>query len=370
MRLAVDATSLLGTRTGVGTMTAAIVERLGRRDGIDLRLFAVTWRGRGELGATAPPGATVLRRPLAARPLRAAWRRSELPPVEWFAGRVDVVHGPNFVVPPARRAGRVVTVHDLTVIRYPEMCTADTLQYPALLRRAVAHGAWVHTVSAFVADEVRDAFPIDPDKVVVVPNGIDPLAGGDPAEGRRLAGRDRYVLAIGTIEPRKDFPTLVAAFDELAAEDEDVGLVIAGPEGWGEDDLRAALRHAHHRDRITRIGFVDAPTRASLLQGAAAFAYPSVYEGFGLPPLEAMAAGVPVVATAAGAVPEVVGDAARLVPVGDPSALAGALAEVLADEAVADRLRRTGHDRVSRFSWDATVDGLVSLYERARSTPR
>ncbi len=365
MRLALDATALLGPRTGVGTMTAEIAERLAARSEVDLRLFAVSWRGRDDLAAVAPPGATVVRRPLAARPLRAAWLRSEQPPIEWLVGATDVVHGPNFVVPPARRAARVVTVHDLTVVRFPELCTADTLQYPPLLRRAVAHGAWVHTVSEHVAEEVRDWLDVPAERVVAIPNGVTPVVGGDPAKGRRLAGHDRYVLALGTIEPRKDFPTLVEAFDELAGEDPDLGLVIAGPDGWGTADLADALRHAHHADRITRLGFVEPPVRASLLRGAAAFAYPSVYEGFGLPPLEAMSADVPVVVTAAGAVPEVVGDAARVVPVGDPGALAGALAEVLTDDAAAARLVQAGHARVARFSWDATVDGLVDLYRRA-----
>jgi glycosyltransferase involved in cell wall biosynthesis len=366
MRVALDATALLGERTGVGVMTAEVLERLAVRDDVELRLFAVTWRGRDELGALAPAGAVVVRRPLAARPLRAAWQRTNGPPIEWWTGAVDVVHGPNFVVPPARQAGRVVTIHDLTVLHYPQLCTADTLRYPPLLRRAIASGAWVHTVSRFVADEVRDAFAIDPERVVVVPNGVTTDAPGDPAVGRQLAGHERYVLALGTIEPRKDHPTLVAAFDELAAEQPELGLVIAGPDGWGATDLAAALGRCHHADRITRLGFVDPPTRAALLAGAAAFAYPSVYEGFGLPPLEAMAAGTPVVATDAGAVPEVVGDAALLVPVGDPAALAGALAQVLEDEAVAARLVAAGRRRCLRYSWDATVDGLVALYGRAR----
>ena len=365
MRLALDATALLGPRTGVGTMVAEVAERLAARADVDLRLFAVSWRGRDDLSTVAPPGATVVRRPLAARPLRAAWLRSEQPPIEWLAGAADAVHGPNFVVPPARRAARVVTVHDLTVVRFPELCTADTLQYPPLLRRAVAHGAWVHTVSEHVADEVRAWLDVPPERVVAVPNGVTPVVGGDPDEGRRLAGHQRYVLALGTIEPRKDFPTLVAAFDDLAAEDPELGLVIAGPDGWGTADLADAVHHAHHADRITRLGFVEPPTRASLLRGAAAFAYPSVYEGFGLPPLEAMSAGIPVVVTAAGAVPEVVGDAARIVPVGDPAALAGALAEVLTDDDAAQRLVTAGRSRVQRYSWDATADGLVDLYHRA-----
>ena len=148
-----------------------------------------------------------------ARPLRAAWRLADHPVTELWTGAVDVVWGPNFVVPPARRAAEVVTVHDLTPLHFPELCHRDTLAYPALVRRAVARGALVQTDSEAVAAEVRDWLGVAPERVVAVPLGVDPPATGDPAAGRRRAGAARYVLALGTVEPRKDLPTLVAAFD-------------------------------------------------------------------------------------------------------------------------------------------------------------
>ena len=143
------------------------------------------------------------------------------------------------------------------------------------------------------------------------------------------AGRSRYILAIGTAEPRKDLPALVRAFDHIAADHDDLSLVLAGPPGWGEDALAAAVASSPSRDRVIRTGWLDAPVLAALLRRAALLAYPSVYEGFGFPPLQAMAAGVPVVATRAGSLPEVLGDAAVLVEVGDADALAGALDRVL-----------------------------------------
>jgi glycosyltransferase involved in cell wall biosynthesis len=368
LRVAVDATPLLNHPTGVGGATRALLERLGRHPDIAPSAFSVSWQGRGRLPALAPPGVAAVRRPMAARPLRTLWRRADWPPIELWTGPVDVVHGPNFVVPPSRRAARVVTVHDLTAVRFPELCTDDVLAYPDLLRRALADGAWVHVPSAAVADEVREAFTVAADHVVVVRNGVDEVPPAPAGAGGARAGRERYVLSLGTLEPRKDLPTLVAAFDAVAAGDPDVGLVLAGADGWGADAVHTAVANSPHRDRIRITGWIDDQARAALLRDAAVLAYPSLYEGFGLPPVEAMSVGVPVVATRVGALPEVLGDAADLVPPGDPDALAAALAGVLTDDSHRADLVTRGRDRAGRFSWDAYADGLVALYRTAAAT--
>lgn len=364
LRVAFDATPLLDRRTGIGNATSEVLERFARDPRLVVVAYAATWRGRGQLPALVPAGVDVVTRPLPARPARAFWKRASLPPIEWWTGPVDVVYGPNFVVPPTRGAA-VVTINDLTPVRFPEMCTRDTLQYPALLRRALRDGAWVHTLSTFVADEVRASFDVDPERVVAVHLGAPAIGPGDPDEGRRLAGAERYVLAVGTVEPRKGLPLLVDAFDDLAPAHPDLHLVIAGPDGWGVEALDRATERATHRDRVVRLGWVSDRQRADLLRGATVFAFPSVYEGFGLPPLEAMRAGVPVVATDAGAVPEVVGEAAEVVATGDRAALAAALDRVLRDERRRAELIAAGTANLERFSWERTADGLVDLFERA-----
>lgn len=361
LRVAVDATPLLGERTGVGAFVAGALGALSADPGLDLSGYALSLRARGGLPEALPAGVRPLARPMPAGALLQAWARADQPPAEWWTGPVDVVHGTNFCVPPTRRAGQVVTVHDLTPVRFPQLAHRSTALFPTLVRRALRRGAQVHTPSAFVAAEVIELLGADPERVTPVHHGVPERpapTGGRPVEGP-------YVLALGTIEPRKGFPDLVAAFDAVAAAHPELRLVVAGPDGWGIEAFQQALDRAAHADRVVRLGWVDPSRAAALLAGASVLAFPSLYEGFGLPPLEAMAAGVPVVATRAGALPEVLGDAACLVPAGDHEALAEALALVLDDAELRAGLVSRGREQVARFSWQDCATGLVGLYRRA-----
>jgi glycosyltransferase involved in cell wall biosynthesis len=367
LRLALDGTPLLGPRSGVGEVVSGILPELARRADVEVVAYALTLRGRNDLAAAVPPGVHAAARWFPARGVRQAWLRVEYPRVERWTGPIDVVHATNYVAPPTK-AGEVVSVYDLGFIRAPAHVNADALDYPPLLRRAVRRGAWFHTTSDFVRDEVIETFGVPAERVVRVYPGIPPIEGGDAARGRELAGADRYVMAIGTIEPRKNFPGLVRAFDALAADDPALVLVVAGGRGWGSDAFDAALAAARHADRVRAPGYVSGADRRDLLAGASVLAYPSHYEGFGIPPLEAMVVGVPVVATRAGAVPEVVGDAALLVD--DPDdidALADALQRVLTDDDLRRDLIGRGHARHREFSWTQAVDELVDLYEAVRA---
>ena len=361
LRLAVDGTPLLGQATGVGEVAYGLLDTLAGRDDVDLVAYALTFRGRHHLTERIPAGVRPAVRPIPARLVRALWLRSDVPRVETWTGPVDVVHA-TFIGPPAR-CPVVVTIHDLTFVRFPELCTSDTLQYGRLVRRALDRGAIVHATSEFVAQEVRNTFGIDDARITQIPLGVRPSGGGDPQHWQTLAGADRYVVALGTVEPRKNLPVLVRAFDEIAARDPDLRLVVAGADGWGAEEFRATWDAARHADRVVRLGYVTDTERRDLLAGARVLAYPSIYEGFGLSPLEAMGAGVPVVAARAGALPETLGDAAVLIDPTDVDDLAGALDRVVHDDELRRDLVAKGCRRVEQYRWPQIAPRFVELYK-------
>lgn len=382
--VAIDATPLLDVMTGVGEFCLRAMGALALRGDLDVSAYAVSWRRRHGLVAKVPPGVAVRDRPMPARPLNKSWSFWPLPPVELLIGAADVVHGTNFVVPPTWRAAAVVTVHDLTPVRFPEMCRAATLAYPGLVKKALRRGAWVHTPTWSVAEEVVEVLGAPPERVRAVHHGLaPPLLLRQPAGGAALQGPpvlahaapvapgllppwvEKYVLAVGTVEPRKDFPTLVRAFDLIAGDHPELALVIAGPDGWGTAALDDVVAASPWRDRVVRPGWVADATRDALIAGAVVLACSSRYEGFGFPPLQAMALGTPVVATRCGALVEVLGEDASFVDVGDHEALAAALDRLLCDDGPRAELARRGQSRAEKFTWEASAAGLAQLYRDA-----
>ncbi|HEY7107110.1 MAG TPA: glycosyltransferase family 1 protein [Acidimicrobiia bacterium] len=367
LRVAVDAQPLLLERTGVGQFTASVLAGLGARDDVDASGYVISRTGRRALEPILPSGVRAATSVFPARVAHALWARGAWPPLEQWTGPVDVVHATNYVALPSR-APVVVSVYDLGFVHSPELYRPETRAYEPLVRDAIARRAFVHTISDFVTAEVREHFGVAADRVARVYPGVTDTRLGAPAAGHTLAGGASYVLALGTVEPRKDLPTLVHAFDRLAATDAGVLLVVAGPDGWGVGQYEDAVAHARFGARVRRLGYVSDAQRADLLAGATVLAYPSRYEGFGLPPLEAMAAGVPVVTTRGGALPEAVGDAALLVDPGDTDGLADALARAVGDEGLRRTLASRGRARAATFPWSRTVGDLVDLYRRVASS--
>ncbi|HWD53654.1 MAG TPA: glycosyltransferase family 1 protein [Acidimicrobiales bacterium] len=368
IRVSLDALPLLGHPTGVGAFCLGALRALHERPELSVSAYAVTWRRNDELRRLVPAGVPLARRPMPARPLQAIWGRYDTPPLEWFIGQVDIVHGTNSESHPTAKAAEVVTVHDLTPLRFPKLRNPAAADYADLIARALRRGAWIHTDSEFVASEVIESFGVDPGRVRTVAPGVPslPVVSGDAA--REIVGKllepepERFILSIGTSEPRKDLPSLVRAFDAVASKDPGIALVLAGQRGWGEADLSAAISAARARERIFRTGWIDEVTLTALLHRASLLAYPSIYEGFGFPPLQAMAVGVPVVATSAGSLPEVLGEAAWLVEPDDEQGLIEGIAHVLDDESVTARLKAAGFERVSKFSWSLFAVELSRFY--------
>lgn len=370
MRIGLDATPLLGPRTGIGRYTAELLRGLaGDAEGANRRpdeliATAFTVRGAADLRHAVPAGVAVRTRRVPARLLRELWRRSELPPVSWSAGRLDLFHATNFVLPPVGRATGVVTVHDLSFLRVREAVDAASLAYRELVPRSIRRAAMVLTPSRAVADEVVAEYGVDPARVVATPLGVSAgWAAAQRPTADWLADRGLpadYIVAVGTLEPRKGLQVLVDAFDRLVRSDPAApDLVLVGPPGWGS----ALDLDRLPPGRVHLTGFLDDDALQRIVAGSRGLAFPSRYEGFGLPPLEALASGRPVVVSDLPVMHEVLGEHADFVPVGDVDALAEALRRLPADADEAADIQRRDH--AARFTWEQCAGSTRAAYDSA-----
>jgi glycosyltransferase involved in cell wall biosynthesis len=348
VRVAFDAGPLLDPQTGVGRYTRELGAAL-EIQGIELVHYAVALGGRA--------GVPISRWRVPARVMHALWHRLGGPAVERLVGEVDVVHATNFVLPALRSTPGVVTVHDLSFYRDDTFPGGKRLR--ALVPWSVGRAALVIVPSAAIGEEVGGRFGLDRDRIAITPEGVSPLFfGATPLSDEALARvgvRRPFALAVGTIEPRKNLARLLHAWERVRARLERWTLVLAGPFGWGP---RLPVTEG-----VVPLGWVGDETLPGLLAAAEVFCYPSLYEGFGLPPLEAMAAGTPVVAATYTAASEVLGDAAVLVDPADERALGDAVVAVATDDALRSSLVVAGRARASGYTWEAAGRATIAAYE-------
>lgn len=303
-----------------------------------------------------------------------SWRLG-VPRVEWLTGEFDLLLGTNFLPPRTGRPDRgIPVVHDLAFLRIPESAPQFDAGWQRRLARSVEAAPAVIVPSASARADLLEWRSLEPERVHVVHHGVDadayapvPEAGID-AVRRKFGIEGRYVLFVGGIEPRKNLPRLIAAFGQLGTA---ASLVIAGgPVAWlpkaveQVEEAVAALPEGMRR-RIVRTGYVSERDKVALLSGATVLAYPSRYEGFGFPVLEAFAAGVPVVTADVAALPEVAGDVAVLVDPEDTASIAAGMAELLADEDLRAMLSASGVARAARFTWERTAQRTVEVLHGA-----
>ncbi len=353
-----------GGRNGIGR---------GRGAADSVEVFTSSWKDRPDPADCRDLGdrVRVVDRRIPVRWLNAAWHRLGWPPVEWVTGRTyDVVHSPAPLLLPSRHAAGVVTIHDLDFLSHPERTRAEMRHaYPALVARHAAAADAVIVVSEHVAEKASRLLHIDPDRISVCPHGIPHWAPTPRCEPGNPSGG--YVLFLGTLEPRKNVDGLLAAYAALIARRPDApplrlaGAVVPGSETWREAIARPPLA-----GRVDYHGYVQDSERQAVYGGARLLVLPSFDEGFGMPVVEAMSLGIPVVASTRGALPEVSGGAAVLVDPEDVSGMSRAMERVIFDPALARRMGEDGLRRAASFSWARAAELTRAAYQRAIETRR
>jgi glycosyltransferase involved in cell wall biosynthesis len=378
LRLSLDVSAVPDEPVGAGQYTVSLASALSVRTDLDLVLFSR--RGDGERWRTGAPRAGLVAPAPRPRPLRLAWEQGRLPALLARQG-VDVHHGPHYTMPERSSVPTVVTVHDLSFFEEPAWHQrSKVLLFRRAIKVAARRARAVVCPSRATAEQLARWCRVDA-RVFVAPHGVDtgrfrpdePEPGSDAAHLTRLdarlgAGRP-LVVFVGTIEPRKNVPALVEGFARAADDHPDALLVLAGGAGWGATAVDRAIERAGMGSRVVRTGYVPGEAVPALLRSATAAVYPALYEGFGLPALEALACGAPLVTTAGTAMEEVAGDAAVLVKLGDNAALADAIGAELdrrpGTGPVDQERRRRGIEVAARHTWASSAGRHVEAYRYA-----
>ncbi|HUQ88495.1 MAG TPA: glycosyltransferase family 1 protein [Vicinamibacterales bacterium] len=375
MRILVDYRPALRERTGVGEfvheLTKALAEQAERDRNDQIAIFTSSWKDRPAPAlASQMPSVRIFDLKVPVRGLVWSWNRLEWPPVEWLAGAHDVVHSQSPLLIPATRAAQVVTVHDLDFLRHPDQMSAEIRRdYPALARSHAARAHAVIVSSQYAAGEVTRELNLDPSRVHVCPPGRPTWA--DDVRRRRSAtiadGRLRergHILFMGTLSLRKNVGTLLEAYARLRAARPDAPpLVLAGHRTEASARWEARCEQSPLKEHVTITGYVDSTRKIDLYADALMLVLPSYEEGFGLPVLEAMACGVPVIVSSRGSLPEVAGAAAEPIDPDDADGFTHAM------QALIDGDSRSASERgvaqAAKYSWLACAAAARTAYQSA-----
>jgi len=367
VRILVDYRPALRERTGVGEYVHELARALstGPDSRDPITLFSSSWKDRPSPDlAVEMPGAAIADAHVPVRALVWAWNRMEWPPVEWFAGEHDVVHSQSPMLIPTTAAARVVTIHDLDFLRHPDQMPAEIRRdYPRLARSHAARADAIVVSSHYAAGEVTRELGVTPSRVHVCPPGRPHWSAAVAA--RQAARRGTDILFMGTLNLRKNVGTLLEAYARLRAQVTDAPrLILAGHATPASARWEARARQAPLAGHVEITGYVDPARKIELFANARMLVLPSYEEGFGLPVLEAMACGVPVVVSSRGSLPEVAGGAADPIDPDDADGMAERMRALL-DDQQAESAAQRGLLQAAQYSWSACAAAARHAYESA-----
>jgi glycosyltransferase involved in cell wall biosynthesis len=373
-RIAIDYTPAYDQGGGIGRLVRDLITALAIEDTTTPYHLFVAGAKRPQLPPPPGPNFTWHPIPLSAEWMARVWQRARVPlPVTWLTGDVDLYHATDFVLPPVSRGIKtILTVHDLSFVRVPETAAPNLRAYlNRVVPRSIKNANHVIADSQATKDDVCALYGTSPNKVTVLLSGVDPRFAR--VEDRTILkgvrehygiGEAPYIFCIGTVQPRKNYSRVIQALAQLRSEGHNLQLVIAGGKGWLEDEMYKTLSATQMQDHVKLIGFARDEDLPALYSGAVLTAFPSLYEGFGLPILESMACGTPVVTANVSSLPEVAGTAALMVDPYDVRALTDAIRRLISDDVVGISLVEDGYAQVKRFTWARAARQLRAIYER------
>ncbi len=376
MKIGIDVTAALTQGGGIGRYTRELVNAL----------VAVDETNRYQFFSAKPPAAlpvpdplpranhvTYRPAPLDERWLYRLWYRLRLPlPVQWVTGKLDLFHSPDFVLPPVNgRIPTLLTVHDLSFVHYPHVFPQRLVSYlNQVVPWSIGRATHVLADSEATRNDLLTIWQVAPEKITVLYSGADArfqpvtdLQKMTAVRQKYNLGEKPYLLSVGTVQPRKNYQMLIRAFAPLV-DKVPHHLVISGGKGWLYDEMMAEVARQGLQERVHFIGFVDDADLPTLYSEASLFVFPSLYEGFGLPLLEAMGCGTAVLTSNSSSLPEVAGNAARQLPPDDQSAWTDAMLALLSDSSQREVLVSAGLNQVKNFSWQESALQLLKIYEQ------
>lgn len=375
MRIIVDYTSAIRQTAGIGRITQELIRHFPWQEaGLELSLFV---SGQEKSSISQVQGANLHFTPFRERDMTRLWHRAHcpFPRVEWFSGgKAEMFHATDFVLPPSSAPCQILTVHDLAFWKYQNLSVPSLAHYlETVVPRSVARADFIFADSHSTARDLHDLLKVSNDRIAVVPGGVDLRAFARVTDGKTLKetrsrygiGDAPYILALSTIQPRKNFNRLVGAFARISDDYPDTMLVIGGKRGWNYRDLFARVMDLGLQDRVLFPGFIEDLDLPALYSGALLFAYPSLYEGFGMPILEAMACGTPVLTGSNSSLAEAGGPGALYADVLNEEYIADGLEKILSDPNLRREMIAAGTSHAARMSWERSALLMWHGYQQA-----